>query len=316
MTLKRQRPPPLEPCSRGAACGARGRGGAWPLTRSTTEAQPGGTTDRAASAPRTSPASLRAVQRPVPGPRARQALPPAAATHSGRARGRSTSARCNRPPCTSPVPGPPLLRDARPGEPAEGWCQSQSHPETWTKLESQGVRPAAEPAPAQRSGCFVNAPPHLRPTPGSQTTSLPAFQRVINCISSVEKPGQGVPGIQLSPLRDGGARCPRRVGGLRPKAACRTTRPSRKGEKPVAPKAHSSSSRRQCQTAGTAAHTSFPPGGRAQPAPATRPPPSSRSCLGPGTEHRPRPKKEPKIGRARQTLGPGKEATGSRRARK
>lgn len=208
MTLKRQRPPPLEPCSRGAACGARGRGGAWPLTRSTTEAQPGGTTDRAASAPRTSPASLRAVQRPVPGPRARQALPPAAATHSGRARGRSTSARRNRPPCTSPVPGPPLLRDARPGEPAEGWCQSQSHPETWTKLESQGVRPAAEPAPAQRSGCFVNAPPHLRPTPGSQTTSLPAFQRVINCISSVEKPGQGVPGIQLSPLRDGGGAVP------------------------------------------------------------------------------------------------------------
>lgn len=177
VTLKRQRPPPLEPCS--------GSG-----------VQRAGQRRSLAADPRHPPRPSRAVrptgQRPHPGP----APPRASATHSERAKGRSPSARRERPPCTSPVPGPPLLRGARPGEREAGWCQFRVTQKLgpWTLTPSQGVSPAAEPAPAPRSGYFVNTPSHWWPTPGSQPPSLPAFQRVINCNSGVEKPGQGFPG--------------------------------------------------------------------------------------------------------------------------
>lgn len=262
---------------RGAACGAQGRGGAWPLTRSITRGparrydRPG--SDRTQAQP-SFPAGRAAPSAPA---LARQAPPPAAATHSGRARGRSASAGRNRPPCTSPVPGPPLLRDARPGERRRLVPVSESS-RNLDQVRVPGSEASRGARTARRSGCFVNAPPHSRPPPGSQPTSLPAFQRVINCISGVEKPGQGVPGSQPSLLRDPGARgcvrarCPRRACGLRPKAARGTTRPSRKGEKPVRPRLAVRAPAASAELQARPAPTSSPPGGHAQPAPATRPP--------------------------------------------
>lgn len=121
-------------------------------------------------------------------------------------------------------------------------------------MGSQGVKPATAPAPAQRSGYFVNAPSRSRPSPGSQPTSLPAFQRVIHCISGGEEPGQGV-FLEAEPLEGSGRAGESRRGALEGPvasgpgcAACRSA--SRKGEKPMRQRPRGSRSRCQCGAAG------------------------------------------------------------------
>lgn len=60
------------------------------------------------------------------------------------------------------------------------------------------------------------------PVRGASRPSLPAFQRAVNCISGVEKPGQGV-FLETEPPEGSGARGrvqawrPRRARGLRPR---------------------------------------------------------------------------------------------------
>lgn len=123
------------------------------------------------------------------------------------------------PPRTSPVPGPPPLRSDRPGERKPGCCRPPSHPETSAKFESQDARPAF----AHRPGHSVDAPSRLRPSRRSLSTALPAFQRVIKCISGVKNLGPGG-SWKPSPLRDQGrgqAQRSQRAGGLCPGCAAR-----------------------------------------------------------------------------------------------
>lgn len=121
--------------------------------------------------------------------------------------------------------------------------------------------------------------PHLArgPVRGASRPSLPAFQRAVNCISGVEKPGQGVFLETEAPEGSGRAARP----GVAPskgswpqaQAARPATQPSRKGEKPMRQRPHGSRSRRQCGVAGAARpHVLRAWGGHAQPALATWPP--------------------------------------------
>lgn len=177
--LKETAPAPLEPCSGSSVQGA-------------------GLRRRLAAAPRHLPRLARVVQprstrtqaQPgLPASRARPGLPLAPTAHP-REGVVPPAPSVNSPPRTSPVPGPPPPRGARPGEREPSWCRPPSHPETSAKLESQGARPASARGP----GHSVDAPSRLQPSPGSLSTALPAFQRVIKCISGVKNPGPGVPG--------------------------------------------------------------------------------------------------------------------------
>lgn len=172
------------------------------------------------------------VARPprTPRPSARAHYPP-------REGGCSARARSELPRRTSPVPGPTQLRGARSGEREPGWFRPPSHPETSAKLGCQGARPGAEPELAQRPRHSVDAPSCSQQSPGSLPTALPAFQRVIKCISGVEKPRPGVPG-SLAPrgIRDAGhghARRPQRAGGFRLRLRGQATRSAGKGCEPM-----------------------------------------------------------------------------------
>lgn len=147
VTLKRQRPPPLEPCwgSGVQSAGQRRRLAADPRhhQRPSRAVRPGGVRTQA------QPGHSAGLVVPSGPAAARlQAPPRAPITHSGRARGHSPRTRREHPPCTSPVPGPPLLRGARPGEREAGWCQTQ---ESSRNLGQVGV-PGSKASHGARSG--------------------------------------------------------------------------------------------------------------------------------------------------------------------
>lgn len=193
MTLKRQRPQPLEPRSGSGVQGAGPRprlatdlrhhprlGRAVQTRSARAQAQPGLPAGRAVSRPPRAPSP-----------------PPAPTTHpreEGRAAPRAPGVELPPRASQSRVLHCRVVQGLKSGSRAGAGLRAiQKLRPSWG---SQDARPAAASAPAQRPEHSVNAPSCSRPSPGSQPPSLPAFRRVINCISGVEKPGPGVPGCQ------------------------------------------------------------------------------------------------------------------------
>lgn len=172
----------------------------------------------------------------------------------------------------------------------EGWGRAgagirakQKLPPSWG---SQGAELAVGPASAQRPGLSVDALSCLRPSSKSLPAALPAFQRVIRCISGVKKPGRGFreaePPEALGP-RPGAA--PLKGRGLRPRLRGPATQRSEPGASLRAegpPLAFP-------PLAARPAPTSSAPGGHAQTARAASLQPGSGLGREPGARHSQRP---------------------------
>ncbi|XP_055281868.1 collagen alpha-1(I) chain-like [Moschus berezovskii] len=254
MTLKRQRPQPLEPHSGSGLQGAglRPRLAADPRhhQRLGQAVQPSGARAQAGSG---LPAG-----RAAPGPPRAPSPPPAPTTHPREGAGGSSSARRELPPRVSPVPGPPRPRGAGPGEREPGWCRPPSQPETSAKLGSPGARPASESALDPCPGDTLGMP--LLALGRARGASRPPYQpskESETAFPALRSPGHG--SWKPMPKRDPGLRgrapqSPReRVGATRHRPAVRF--PASGAELQARP-----------------APTSSASGGHAQTAPVTRPP--------------------------------------------